>query len=190
MPIPLWPQALTCVTLKFLCHTVRLMNVRIDYLANYQEHIPALAAWFKAQNPDFFARSSLADVAREQFESRLNTDSLPISFIALADGAPAGTIALLSESITTHTHLTPWLGGLHVQPDFRHRGIGMALVAHALEKGKESGFECVYAGISAAEERYQSEGWRVRERVMYCGKPLCIMRYDFSNREESRRGQP
>ncbi|HEY0321242.1 MAG TPA: GNAT family N-acetyltransferase [Pyrinomonadaceae bacterium] len=160
-------------------HFPRLMNMRIDYLANHQRHIQTLASWFKAENQDFFARSSLSDVAREHFESRLNTASLPISFIALVDGEPVGTIALLVESVTTHTHLSPWLGGLHVHPEFRHRGIGMALVAHGLKKALELGMEGVYAGISRAEARYVSEGWRVEERVMYCGKPLCVMKYDL-----------
>lgn len=153
------------------------MNVRIDYLANHREHIPALASWFKAHDRDFLATSSLSDVARDHFESRLNTDSLPISFIALVDDLPVGTIALLVESVTTHTHLSPWLGGLHVHPDYRHQGIGVSLVAHGLKRAQELGFDGVYAGIGRAEERYISDGWRVTERVMYCGKPLCIMRY-------------
>lgn len=155
------------------------MNVKIDYLANQREHIPTLASWLKAENADFFAGSSLSDVARDHFESRLNTDSLPISFIALADGLAVGTIALLVESVTTHTHLSPWLGALHVRPDLRHRGIGISLVARALMKAAELGINTVYAGISSAEARYVAEGWRVRERVIYCGKPLSIISYDL-----------
>lgn len=121
----------------------------------------------------------MEDVAREHFESRLKTDSLPISFIALVDSSPVGTIALLVESVTTHTHLTPWLGCLHVRDDFRHKGIGMSLVSHGLKKAAALGFSVVYAGISRAEERYVSDGWRVEERVIYCGKPLSVMSYDL-----------
>jgi GNAT superfamily N-acetyltransferase len=155
------------------------MDMRIDYLLYHQGHIPTLASWFKALNVEFFINQSLNDVAREHFESRLNTDSLPISFIALAGEQAAGTIALLIKSVTTHTHLTPWLGGLHVHPEFRHKGLGMSLVAHGLKKAVELGFDCVYAGISQAEERYVADGWRVLERVTYCGKPLSVMRYEF-----------
>lgn len=155
------------------------MSVRIDYLVNHQEHIPTLASWFKAQDAEFFADSSLSDIARNHFLSRLNTDSLPISFIALVDDVAVGTIALLTSSVTTHTHLSPWLGALYVHPDHRHRGIGMRLVSHALERARELGFDGVYAGISRAEDRYMSDGWRVAERVMYCGKPLSVMRYEL-----------
>jgi GNAT superfamily N-acetyltransferase len=156
------------------------MYVWIDYLVNHQAHASTLASWFMAEHPDFFANSSLSDVVREHFESRLNTDSLPISFIALTGEQEAvGTIALLVESVTTHTHLSPWLGGLHVHPEFRHRGIGMSLLAYGLKKAGELGFDGVYAGISRAEERYIADGWRVLERVMYCGKPLSVMRYEF-----------
>lgn len=153
--------------------------MRIDYLANHQKHIPALASWLKAHDAEFFAGSSLSDVARNHFESRLNTDSLPMSFIALMDGVPVGTIALLVSSVTTHTHLSPWLGALYVSPDYRHRGIGMRLVTHALNEARELGFDGVYAGISRAEDRYISAGWRVTERVTYCGKPLSVMRYEL-----------
>jgi GNAT superfamily N-acetyltransferase len=155
------------------------MNVKIDYLANHRRHIQTLASWFKAENPDFFADSSLRDIEREHFESRLNRDSLPVSFIALADNSAVGTIALLLESITTHSHLSPWLGALHVHPEFRHQGIGMALVSHGLKKAGELGFDGVYVGISRAEERYISEGWRLLERVIYCEKPLSILKYEL-----------
>jgi predicted N-acetyltransferase YhbS len=163
---------------------IEAMHVQIDYLVNHQEHIPTLASWFMAQNPEFFHNASLSEVEREHFESRLNTDSPPISFIALNDGLAVGTIALLVESVTTHTHLSPWLGGLHVHPEHRHRGIGMSLVAHALKKADELGFERVYAGISSAEERYEADGWCVRERVIYCGKPLAVMSYEFQSRDK------
>ena len=156
-----------------------LMNVKIDYLVNHREHAPTFASWFMAEHPGFFGDASLSDVVREHFETRFNTDSLPISFIALSNEQAVGTIALLVESVTTHTHLTPWLGGLHVHPEFRHQGIGMSLVAHGLKKAAELGFDGVYAGISRAEERYIADGWRVQERVIYCGKPLSVMRYEF-----------
>lgn len=162
------------------------MNVRIDYLVNHRRHIPALASWFKAHDADFFADSSLSDVAREHFESRLNTDTLPISFIALVDDLPVGTIALLTESVTTHTHLRPWLGALYVHTDYRHQGIGMRLVAHALERARELGFDGVHAGVSRSEDRYISGGWSVRERVLYHGKPLSVMRYELEPRLSTR----
>jgi GNAT superfamily N-acetyltransferase len=156
-----------------------VMNVQIDYLVNHQRHILTLASWFRDEHPDFFADRTLSQVAREHFESRLRTDSLPMSFIALKGNLPVGTIALLSESVTTHTHLTPWLGGLHVRPDHRHKGIGMSLVAHGLKMARELGFDGLYAGIGGGEERYLYEGWHVAERVMYCGKPLSIMRHEL-----------
>lgn len=154
--------------------------MRIDYLVNHQRHIPTLASWLKAQDAEFFAAFSLSDIAREHFESRLNTDSLPISYIALINDLPVGTIALLTSSVTTHTHLGPWLGALYVRPDHRHQGIGMRLVAQALKKARELGVGGVYAGISSsAEDIYTREGWRVTERVLYCGQPMSIMRYEL-----------
>jgi GNAT superfamily N-acetyltransferase len=92
-----------------------------------------------------------------------------------------GTVALLPESITTHKHLSPWLGGLYVHPPYRHKGAGSKLVRAGLERALGLGFDCVYAGISKAEDLYVSQGWEVMERVIYCEKPLTILRRDLTD---------
>jgi GNAT superfamily N-acetyltransferase len=153
---------------------VRVM--KIDLLMNHRQHIPTLAGWFKEDSPEYFKDQSLETIAEEHFASRLNEDTLPISFLAYVDEVPVGTVALLAESVTTHQHLSPWLGGLFVHPEYRHQGVGLKLVRAGLEKARVLGFDSVYAGISQAEEHYISQGWEVFERVIYYEKPLSILR--------------
>jgi GNAT superfamily N-acetyltransferase len=152
------------------------MVVKIDLLKNHPQHIPTFAIWFKEESPDYFKNVSLKTIAEEQFRSRLNEDILPISFIAYEGELPVGTIALLEESITTHRHLSPWLGGLHVRPEFRHQGIGASLVKAAVEKAIALGFDCLYAGVSRREDHYLAQGWELLEKVIYYRKPLSILR--------------
>lgn len=150
--------------------------MKIDLLKNHRQHILTLAGWFKEASPDYFKDNSLDAIANEQFVSRLNDNTLPISFIAYEDEIPIGTVALLLESITTHKHLSPWLGGLHVHPEYRHKGIGSKLVRAGLEKAIVLGFDYVYAGVSKAEDHYISQGWEMYEKVVYYEKPLSILR--------------
>ncbi len=157
--------------------------MKIDLLQKHQQHILTLASWFKEESPDYFKDKSLDDIAQEQFVLRLNDDVLPVSLIAYEGELPIGTVALLPESITTHKHLNPWLGGLHVHPEYRHKGIGSKLVRAGLEKAIALGFGCVYAGVSKAEMYYISRGWEVFERITYYEKPLTILRRDLINIE-------
>ncbi len=121
--------------------------MKIDLLKYHQQHIPTQASWFKEESSDYFKDQSLEAVARDHFISRLNEHVLPISFIAYEGDYPVGTVALLEESVTTHKHLSPWLGGLHVHPKFRHQGVGARLVQAVVEKALALGFECLYAGV-------------------------------------------
>ena len=150
--------------------------MKIDLLKHHQQHILTLASWFKEASPDYFKDQSLEAIAQEHFVSRLNDNTLPISFIAYEGEIPIGTVALLLESVTTHKHLSPCLGGLHVHPEYRHKGIGSKLVQAGLEKAIALGFDCVYAGISKAEDHYISQGWEVFAKVIYCETPLSILR--------------
>jgi predicted N-acetyltransferase YhbS len=130
--------------------------MKIDLLKEHQQHIPTLAGWFKEEWSDYFEGQSLVAIAEAQFASRLNDRTLPISLLAYENERPMGTVAMLPESITTHTHLSPWLGGLHVHPSYRHEGVGSKLVRTGLEKAIDLGFDCIYAGISKAEDHYLS----------------------------------
>lgn len=153
--------------------------MNIDLLKYHPQHIPVLARWFKEESPDYFKDQSVETIASEHFISRLNADVLPISFIAYQNEAPVGTVALLTESITTHRHLAPWLGALHVHPAFRHQGAGSKLVRAAVERARALGYERLYAGVGKAEGHYVAQGWEVCERVVYYQKPLSILRLDL-----------
>lgn len=157
--------------------------MNIDLLKYHPQHIPTLAAWFKAESPDYFRGWSLEEIARQHFTSRLNEDALPISFLAHEGNSAVGTVALLVESISTHRHLRPWVGGLHVHPAFRHRGVGTNLVRAAAVKATALGHVCVYAGISEAREHYLARGWEVVEEVRYYGKELSIIRLKLADGE-------
>lgn len=96
-------------------------------------------------------------------------------FLAQWDGAPAGT----ATTIVYGTELA-WIGMLLVHPDFRRRGIGVALMMHCVDYLRRRGVRCikldatplgktVYNGLGFKDEwtfaRWETENCRSGETV-------------------------
>ena len=157
--------------------------MKIDYLAERPACIPTLAKWFLREWRDFYGGMKWEEVA-EPFYRRLNRSALPLALVALEGERPVGTISLLEESISTHKHLAPWLGGLYVREEERRRGIGGRLIEAAVGEAGKLGVGQLFIGIRKAEDYYSRLGWEVFERVNYYGEGITIMRLDL------RRGEP
>jgi predicted N-acetyltransferase YhbS len=152
--------------------------MKIDYLANHPGFIPTLSKWFLREWRDFYGDKTWEDVA-ETFYERLNRDSIPLSLVAFEEQHPFGTISLLEESISTHKHLTPWLGGLYVCEEKRHQGIGRQLIEADVGEARKLRVERVFIGIRKAENYYKKLGWQVVEGANYQGEDITIMRLDL-----------
>ena len=148
--------------------------MKIEYLADHPSFIPTLSRWFMEASPDYYSGKTLEDVAAT-FEPRLNRGRVPLALVALEDEEPLGTVSLLEESVTTHTHLTPWLAGLHVAEARRHQGIATKLIEALVQEAAAINFETLYIGISRAEDFYSARGWQTVDKIVYYDKPLTIM---------------
>jgi predicted N-acetyltransferase YhbS len=127
----------------------------IALLADHPELIPELAGWFHREWPEASANYDSAERLR-QFSVR---DTIPMSFVALEQASPIGTASLLSESVHSHRHLSPWVGGLYVIPERRHQGVATQLISVAVRAAASLGESIVYMGISAAGDFYERTGW-------------------------------
>ena len=103
-------------------------RVAVAYLADHRELIPELAAWFRREWPEASEKFDPAD-RLSRFSVR---DSIPMSLVALDRGRPIGTVSLLLESVHSHRHLSPWVGGLYVVPERRHQGVATQLISETL----------------------------------------------------------
>jgi len=156
--------------------------MKIDYLAAHPEFIPVLSQWFLREWRDFYGDKSWETVA-ETFYERLNRSKIPLSLIAFEDGRLFGTISLLEESITTHKHLTPWLGALYVSEEQRRHGIGKQLIEAGLGEAAKLEIEKVFIGIRKAEDYYTKIGWKLVERTNFYDEEISIMRFDLGASE-------
>lgn len=107
--------------------------MKIDYLAEHTHFISTLSKRYLRQWPDFYGDKTRQEIA-ETFYERLNRNSIPLALVTFEERHLFGTISLLEESISTHKHLTPWLGGLYVCEEKRHQGIGRQLIEAYIER--------------------------------------------------------
>ena len=101
------------------------------------------------------------------------------ALVASEGGRPLGTVSLLEESLGTHKHLTPWLGGLYVCEGERRRGIGTRLIEAGVGEARRLGAGQMFVGIRRAEEYYSGLGWEAVERTNLYGEGVTIMRLDL-----------
>ena len=141
----------------------------VAYLADCVEAIPQLAAWFRAEWSD-----EIGGDAESGFHRCTNRTEIPIGLVAVDGGSPIGTVQLLSTSVDSHSHLEPWIGGLYVEPQWRHRGVASRLIDAALETAGSIGVTRVYIGVTAARDFYERSGWRYLEDGNAHGETVMI----------------
>lgn len=144
--------------------------MEIIFLADCKEVIPQLVEWFRAEWPD-----EIGGDAECGFHRCTNTSEIPVGLVAVDQGNPIGTVQLLSTSVTSHLHLKPWIAGLYVQPQWRHRGVATRLIDAALETAKAIGVSKVYVGITAARDFYERGGWKYVEEGDAHGERVIIL---------------
>ena len=139
------------------------MLATIHHLFGRPSHLPAVA---RLIYDEFWAdKESLGPADLEALlRNARSTDKIPLSLVALADGALAGTINLIENDDDKRTHLRPWLAALVVRPEFRGRGIGSELVRSLLGESRRLGLRTVYFGTDSPGF-YARLGATVHERV-------------------------
>jgi predicted N-acetyltransferase YhbS len=153
--------------------------MKIAHLADHQQFIPALSRWFLDEWSEYFGDKTSEDISA-MFRARLNHRCVPLALVAFDGNQPFGTVALVEESIATHKHLSPWLAGLYVAPQWRHQGVATGLIDAAVNEARAIKIETLYVAILKAEEYYKERGWKTIDKIVHNDEPITIMRLDLS----------
>jgi len=148
--------------------------MKVDYLADHPSHLPTVAAWQHAEFGYLTPNATLED-RTERLRLSLQTNALPMAFVALsASGTLLGSAGLLPTTIT-HKHLTPWLSSVFVPEAHRGRGIASALSLRAAAEAARLGFDRLYLFTPRSEALYGRIGWSTFERIDFNGVALTLM---------------
>ncbi len=138
------------------------MSVVIDFqikpLNQCPQYIEVCAAWNYAQwgcyEPEETYERALA-----HYKSSVDDQSLPLYWVAYDDVRPMGMIGLRTYEHPDHTDLKPWIGGVFVHPEFRGRGIAVAMMDVALKSARDVfGYKKCYLQ-SYTPDYYAKFGW-------------------------------
>lgn len=125
----------------------------------------------------------------------VESQSLPTTWLAVQDNVPVGSVSLVqytyskppladpsftdrtstNRSLADHSSADHsyayngrnqvWLSNLYVHPTQRRRGIGSALVSHAVRRASALNLGKLYLFTADAAAFYQQQGWRWQQRL-------------------------
>jgi predicted N-acetyltransferase YhbS len=148
--------------------------MELVYLADYPDYIPVLARWHHEQ-------WNYLDPSRtvEQRTAWLQTHgkrTFPTAFVAVENGStPIGCASLVSHDMSDRMDLSPWLASVYVEPPYRQRGVGSALVRRVMDEARAFAAPRLYLYTPDRESFYARIGWQVYDRRIYRGHLMVMM---------------
>ncbi len=148
-------------------------GLEIFPLADHPEALPVLKQWFESEWESYYGPTGPGDAEKDllAYSSR---SKLPIGMVAYLEGELCGIMALKAQSITTHSHLSPWAAAGLVAPPYRRKGIGAQLLVALEGIAKRLDYSRIYTGTSTAVSLLDRSNWRFMERVQYNGENVSI----------------
>ncbi|TXJ14553.1 MAG: GNAT family N-acetyltransferase [Afipia sp.] len=134
------------------------MNYTISDLRQQPAFFDAVAdriwrAWWKE-------RGFPADTIAGRLRENMNASPIPFALVAHRDETFIGTASVIASDLDERPQYSPWVAAVWVDPQYRMREIGSALVARAASDAFALNFRRVY--LCAEKERrrfYIRQGW-------------------------------
>ncbi len=157
-----------------------ISDVQIAELADHPGLAPVLAGWHVAEWGHLYPGWTV-EAAVGEFAAMVRPGVIPTTFVAF-DGAGwtaahvLGSVSLLAtDDLPGFEHVGPWLASLFVVPAARGRGVGAALVDHAVAAARAMGIERLHLFTDGQERYHLAHGWRPLARAEAGGHPVTVM---------------
>ncbi len=148
--------------------------MRIESIANHLDLVETIGRWHWAEWGHVDLQGSLESWT-DGLRQRTLRDRIPTTYVALADGGLLGSVTLVENDMDTRPDFSPWLAGLFVPPEFRRRGVGTALVEHAVGATTQIGVPTLYLYTADAQAFYAGLGWTRIAEDFYEGSQVVVM---------------
>jgi predicted N-acetyltransferase YhbS len=126
----------------------------------------------------------LLQTVTDFFDDLPEAREVPFCLVAHDAGRYLGSVLAIASDLDDRPELSPWVGALWVEPEFRRQGVAGGLVRAALAEVFSVGHELAFL-CATAEKRgmYQNQGWQLIEEkvgeseldVFEFGKPQTLI---------------
>ena len=159
---------------------IELPKISIKLLADCHEHIPKLAKLHYQEIGHHWVPNASIERTEQRFEEHKNRDQLPMTFVALENARFIGMVSL-RENDGIRSDLTPWLGGLVVEPNFRGKRIGELLVDKVKQQAKLFNYQELYlfAFDPTVPNWYATLGWEIISMDEFLNHPVTVMKMEL-----------
>lgn len=149
--------------------------IRILPLFEVPEHSELITDWlFQA-----FGSENSRDFFESIVNSSLRPEGLPVTFVALLDDKPVGTVGLWRCDLISRQDLYPWLAALYIDESQRGCGLGAQLQHHVEAFSRRTGFRELYLYATFANY-YERFGWQyIGDGLDYPDQPVRLYRKDI-----------
>ncbi|SDK36539.1 GNAT family N-acetyltransferase [Natronincola ferrireducens] len=130
----------------------------IKHLSESKEHMELVINWLWKE----WGNEKNYSYYKSIVESSLDKENLPQTFIALMDDEPVGTVGLWRCDLMSRQDLFPWLACLYVLPEYRGKGIGLALQRFLIKYSGEIGYKEIFL-YTELDNYYEKLGWQYIE---------------------------
>jgi predicted N-acetyltransferase YhbS len=150
--------------------------MRIEYLADYPNALPTLAAW-QHEEWGHLRPSDTLEKRTARLAGWAERGQIPLTVVAFEGEEVLGSASLIAHDMETRMDLTPWLAGVYVAKNYRRRGIGAELVRRIMDESGRLKVPTLYLYTVHSETFYASLGWQLFERTSYRDQKVVIMTY-------------
>jgi GNAT superfamily N-acetyltransferase len=178
-------------------HSREAVTLEIDYLIDHPKLIRLVARWKYRQWSHLYPRSLISlpfpwiipgDWVNG-LRSWLGKGTIPTTWIAFCAAKPAGVVSLADRDDSmyareneTRKHLSPWLAGLYVDPEFRRRGVAKALIECVVGGARSLQVPRLYLQTFDLAGFYERLGWESVGRTTFQGREVVLMGRETAQR--------
>lgn len=148
--------------------------MNIDFLVNKIEFFDELTAIIFNEWGRLIPGNKIENT-KKKLKSLLNKDKIPLSVVCSDRGILIGAYNLTLSDPANIRKLSPWLGGVYVNPEYRGKGIGTKLVEHSLSISKKAGSSVLFLHTKDKQKMYSRIGFRPIYEVEINGKMVTVM---------------
>jgi predicted N-acetyltransferase YhbS len=155
-------------------------NIDIKLLAQCPQQLKTLAELWYSELGQHWIPNASVERAEKTFQSHLNIDNLPLTFVALNENRAVGMCSL-RENDGIREDLTPWLGSLIVAPSHRRQKIGEQLIDRIKQAAKQKGHALLYlfALDASIPTWYETLGWKKIGMDKLYHHPVTVMQIEL-----------